>query len=167
MDIGQVRQIKQIIQDQPVSRLHIGLPLRADPVFVQVVFRVIRDQRFVGQFRVSRPVEQPAVTFRHRISADGGPVRHLFRTRQVSAHAFSVEDQAMIPAFDFITDKPALGQGQVAMRTAIFKGDGRAVLPPVKYDIFVQKNPAEQFSADILGPGGNVPGVFDKHRHSP
>ena len=167
MDIGEVREVEQIVEHQPIAALDQRLAGDRVPVGVGDMLVVARHQVRIGLARIAHPDEHPAVALDHGIGLHPGPARHLLLAGHVGADAVAAEHQAVIAALDLVADQPAFGKRQVAVRAAVLQRDRGAVEPAEQHDVVVEQHAAERRPADILRPGRDIPVVPEQHRAVP
>src|SRR5690242_7964876 len=124
------------------------------------------DERRVRLRRIAGPDPDPVVLLYDRISAHPGRWRDAFLARDAHAFAARIELQAVIRALHDVGDELAHRQLRLAMAATVFQRDRLAVERAKQQHRLLQNDPAAHVAADLVIPGGDVPGVADEHAAS-
>ena len=159
VDKGFVRQIHQVVDEQPVIAFgEHGLAI-AFPFGIVVPMHV-GYQRRVGQRRIARPDPDKAIAFDNRIGPHARGRIQLVLGRHARALAGAVEGKAVIAANEFVAVEPAHRKRQGPMPAGIFqRGHGTVRIPPEHHGD-VACGPRESFlPSDLVAPGCGIPCV--------
>ena len=141
MHPGDMRRVEQIVDDIEIMAGDIHAAARGAAPGRIVEIRNVDDPVRVGVFGRAHPDPQQAPAVLHRIGSHPHAGRgRAFLRRGPHAGAAAVKGQAVIAAFDRVTNQPPLGQGQLAVRTGIFQRCRDASLGPEDDNGFI-KNP--------------------------
>ena len=168
MDVGQVREIEQVVADQQVVRVVVRVAaLEAAPARIVEPVRV-GDQRGVGFGRIAHPDPDPAMALDHREGAHAGIGRHGVLRRHFDALAGAVEQQAVIEAAHRVAFAPAARQGRAAMAAHVLEGHDLArLVAPQRQRQAEDRARQEAVLRHLLAPSSDVPGVLDEHGFLP
>ena len=158
-----MRDVENVVVDELImarDRYHVGLG--AGPVGM-VRPPPIRDQLRIGAFRIAHPDPDPVEALDQRISVDCGIGRDLRLARDLDAAAASIEAQSVIAATQRVAFESSLRQRQVAVTTTVLERDRGAVLLAVEDDRLAEDQPRERLAGQLTVPGGDVPGIAQKH----
>ena len=164
MDIGLVRQVHQVVDDEAVVAFEAveGAAL-ADP-FGAVVPVEIRNLGRIGQSRVAGPDPDQAMALDDRIGAHaGGRVDGLLR-RHVGAAPGGVEDEPVIAADHLIAFEAAHGERQQPVPAGVLQRRHLPVGAAVENDVLVADRPRGELVLDLMAPGRGIPGIERERR---
>ena len=162
--VRQVREVEQVVADQPVVGLVVHVARLVAPL------RVLQrgrggNARGVSALGVAHPHPQPAALLHHRVAAGAQLGRHLRLAGNLHALARRLEAQAVVHAADRVPLAPPHRQRRMTVRAAVAQGHWRAVLAAIEQQRLVEQGARQQRVAQqFVVPGGHVPTVPDPHR---
>ena len=120
MQIVDVAEIEQIVRDQLIIALHVGITL-ATGEFVRIVEEAeVRDQIGIGLGCIAHPDPDPLVALDRRIALDAGArLLAVIVMRRLDTGTAAVEAQPVIAALQRIADALAHRQRHEPVRAAI------------------------------------------------
>jgi len=159
VNVTEMGQIHQVVDHQHVVRLDLEHRLAVRPFHRVVVIRVVDDLTFIGQRRIAHPDPQNLVAFDQREVTDIRLRRDVLLAGNVDAVALGVEGQSVIAALQPDISDGTVRQRRAAVTAAVFQGAHIAVGIAVDDDRLVHNRPRQKSVVDLLGPGGDVPGI--------
>ena len=163
MEVGDVRQLEQIVDDQQVVGLDVEMNLGDPPIGVAET-RKIDDQVVVRVFDIAHPHIDEAVALDDGVRLHRQIRRPPRLAGDLDAIAAAVVRETVVAAFDGVADDVALRQGQPPVGAAVFQCDRGAVALSVQDDVFVQHRDRQRVGAEFIAPCRDVPMVSQEHR---
>ena len=160
MDIGDMAEIEQIVDQQPIAALDVKIIADRHPVGIVVPVE-IRNRCVIGQRRIAHPDPDPAIALDHRIVPHARTRRHQGLSRHRDAGTGRIEHQPMIGAFDATIGDFAHRQRHIAMRTAILQRCGRPVGAAKQHDRLIHDGPRQRAIIKLMRPGGDIPAITE------
>ena len=127
MDIGQMRQVEQVLDQQLVIGLQVQQLALCAPVGVVHPVEIL-DIVGIGQRRITHPDPHPLVPFHHRVGLHPASRRNLRLTRHPDTIAGGIVFKTVIRALDVVADQLSLRERRVTVRAFVGQCHGRAVL---------------------------------------
>src|SRR5207248_363141 len=87
--------------------------------------------------------------------------------RNLHARAGGIELQPVIRALHDIADELAHRERRLPVAAAVFQGHRLTVDGTIKDHRLAEDDPSQHAAADLVVPGGDVPGVANEHRVPP
>ena len=113
--------------------------------------------------RIAHPDPHECVLLHHGEAADAGAFEDVRLAGDADAGAGAVEDQTMIAALQAFLDDLAHVQRRATVAAHVEQRRDAVLLVAEQHDGLVADAAGQRGFADLIGPGGDVPGVADEH----
>src|SRR5260370_5561592 len=127
----------------------------------------VDDQARGGACTLAPPDPDKLVLFRDGVAPHAHAVGNVALPRYRSAGAAAVEGEAVIATLDACRDDLAQRQRRRAVAAAVEQRGRLAARVAEEHDRVVADAAGERFFLELVGAGGNVPGVSNKHDYPP
>lgn len=162
MQIGQVRQVQDVVLDEGVACLRRHPAAHGGPPSgrIQVHDRHVRNPGRIGQLRIAHPDPHHFPPFRERIGPQPVRRRHAFLGGNADTGSRRIEREPMVHALDRIALQPAEGKRIAPVYAPVGQCHRYAVLATIHHHRLPEQGPAQQASTQFVTPCGDVPAVF-------
>ena len=162
MDKGEMREVGQVVDDQPVVGRVVHVAGLAAPGRIAQVGNV-DDARRVGPGHLAHPDPYQVVAFDHRIAAHAQLGGDGVLPRNLHTAPAGVELEAVIHAAHAIAFAPAVGKFRAAMAAAVVQRHRLSALAPIKQHRLFEQGAGHQLAVDqLVVPRGDVPAVLEE-----
>ena len=167
VEIAEMRQVHQIVDHQHVIGLdRIDVVLVGPPRAI-VMIRKVDDPGHVGLGRITHPQPYQLVLLDRGVAPHPGVFRDQHLPGNPHAATRSVDDEAVIAALNPVSDHRAHMERRTPMTAAVGECSDAVRAVAKQHDRLVADAAGERLCADLIGPGGDVPGVTQQHRQPP
>ena len=166
VDVGDVRQIQQIVDDELVVRAHLNGAGGDRPLAICEPGQW-RDLVRIGERRITHPDPQYAPSFVDRIASDLRSRRHLHLPGNKNASSARVELKPVIAAGQVLALNLAARQRRRAMAALIRQGGWPAACRAEQDDLLVQEDFRQGCIGEVIRPCCGVPAIAKKHGATP
>ena len=163
VDKGLMRQVHQVVDDQPVVALHRDQLAVAGPGRVVVPVHVGHQGR-VGLGRVTGPDPDKAVFLHHRVAAHAGRGVDRLLAGHVGAAPLGVVNQAVVAAGDLVTLQAAHRERQQPVPAGVFQHGHAAIGFAKQHHLLLANGACQQLLDHLHIVGGGVPGIQGEDR---
>jgi hypothetical protein len=158
VQIRLVGQVHQVVQQQARARRERGHPAHDDPPGVTEPGHP-RNQDGIRSFGIADPHPDQRVLFHEWVPRHPGRPGNPLLCRDGRALAGRVVGEPVVPADDAVAGQRALAERVPEVHTPIGQSGHGAVGGAVEDDRLVHDGPGEQPGTDLVGVGGDVPGL--------
>src|SRR4051812_43802454 len=123
----------------------------------------VRNKRGIRLRRIAHPDPDPVVFLDQRIGAHACLRWDAFLPRDLYALPILSKKQPVIAATQVVSLRPAHRERQLAVAAAILQPYGLSTCGAIEDNGFIEKGASEKALRKLAAPGGDVPGISEKH----